>query len=302
MGEVIVRIKAGLGNQLFQYATARRLAINENREIYFDLSFYNDDKFNGIYRLDKYNIDYKIASSEIVAKLKNKQNTPLFYRLPNKINIANPYNKITHWKQKQLNQYLQGKLKVPKSIYLDDWFARPYNFGNIREVLLSEIVPNALSEASKNWQDEIENTNSVSIHIRRGDFVSNPHFHNLPVSHYINAINYIKARVHSPSFFVFTDDLEFVKNELSHLDNICFVDSNNQKQNSYSTYGDLEDLYLMSKCKHNIIANSTFSWWGAWLNNNPKKIVIAPKAWFNNKEAQVIYNKGNLVPAEWIKM
>lgn len=306
MGEVdnkvIVRIKGGLGNQLFQYASARQLAFKENKELYFDLSFFDNEKFKGVYRLDKYNIDYKIADSELVAMLKNKQNTPMLYRLLNKINISSPYNKPTHWKQNQLDQYLQGTLKAPKSVYLDEWFANPSNFENIREALLAEIIPCALSQDTKVWQSKIDDTNSVAIHIRRGDYLTNPHFHNLSINHYLKSIRYIVKRVEKPSFYVFTDDLDFANDHLSHLQNICFVDSNNKRQNNYSTYGDMEDLYLMSRCKHNIIANSTFSWWGAWLNANPDKIVIAPNRWFDNKDAQDKYDLGHLVPKEWIKL
>lgn len=298
---VVVKIKAGLGNQLFQYASARQLAINENKELYFDVSFYNDNKFKGIFRLDKYNIGYEIADQQIVDRIKNKQNTPLFYRMLNKFKIANPYNKPTHWKQKELNKYLQGNLEAPEHIYLDDWFASPCNFGNIRDILLAEIIPETLSEKTKVWQIIIENSNSVSIHIRRGDYLTNPYFHNLSINHYLESLKYINERVESPVYFVFTDDLDFVKNHFSHIQDIYFVDSNNKRQNSYSTYGDMEDLHLMSKCKHNIIANSSFSWWGAWLNNNKNKIVIAPRNWYDKQKAQKKYEKGNLIPEDWIK-
>ena len=159
----------------------------------------------------------------------------------------------------------------------------------------------SLSDETQAWKRKIDDTNSVAIHIRRGDYLSNTHFHNLSMNHYLDAIQYINERVDKPVYFVFTDDLDFVKAQFSHLQAIHFVDSNNNKQNSYSTYGDMEDLFLMSRCKHNIIANSTFSWWGAWLNSNPEKIVIAPKKWYDNKNAQYSYEKGKLIPENWIK-
>ncbi len=306
MGEVvdkvIVRIKGGVGNQLFQFATARQLAIWENSELYFDLSFFRNEKFKDVYRLNKFNINYKVADPEIVAQLKNKQNTPLFYRLLNKTNIANPYNKSTHWKQSHLNKYLQSGLTAPISVYLDDWFAKPSNFEHIREVLLTEIAPTTISEQTKVWQEKIENTNSVSLHIRRGDYLTNPHFHNLSLNHYIKSVRYFEERLDKPSFYIFTDDSVYAKKELSHLKNIHLVDSNNNRLNDYSTNGDMEDLFLMSRSKHNIIANSTFSWWGAWLNSNSEKIVIAPRRWFDNKEAQDKYEFDNLIPKNWIKL
>ena len=108
----------------------------------------------------------------------------------------------------------------------------------------------------------------------------------------------MNSKVENPVFFVFSDDIEGAKNLLTKLEvkyTINYVDVN-------SGDTDYMELMLMSECKHFIIANSTFSWWGAWLNNNPEKIIIAPKVWFNDKNYQREYEKGTLIPPEWIKL
>ena len=138
----------------------------------------------------------------------------------------------------------------------------------------------------------MQTTNSISIHIRRGDYYSKAHLktHSVLSSHvyYENALEYIRERVTDPKIFIFSDDIPWVKKHFP-LKNITYVE-NNQGERSYI------DMYLMSICKHNIIANSTFSWWGAWLNVNPDKIVVMPEVWLNGKECPGIYSR------DWIRL
>jgi len=110
------------------------------------------------------------------------------------------------------------------------------------------------------------------------------------------------SKLNNPIFFFFSDDLLFVRRAFSDMPNAKFVDINNTKTSIYNTARDVEDLYLMSKCHHQIIANSTYSWWGAWLNKNTEKIVIAPKQWFNDMQAQKKYENGTLISKYWIKL
>ncbi|NCQ11249.1 MAG: alpha-1,2-fucosyltransferase, partial [Bacteroidetes bacterium] len=139
------------------------------------------------------------------------------------------------------------------------------------------------------------NSNSVSLHIRRGDYVDNKYFAQIPLEYYYNSIELIENKFPNSSYYVFSDNLNWVKNNFKTNVNLHFVDANDSST-------DFMELYLMSKCNHNIIANSTFSWWGAWLNKNPDKIVIAPKVWFGDKTAQENYKNGQHVPNNWIKM
>ena len=151
-----------------------------------------------------------------------------------------------------------------------------------------------LSEKNKNILEEIKKRNSISIHIRRGDYVNDINAKkilgdNCNLLYYQKAIEYIYSVITSPFFYIFSDEPEWVKNNFSFLENSLIIDWNKGKDS-------WQDMMLMSHCKHNIIANSSFSWWGAWLNNNNNKIVIAPKKWFNTFEAPYI------VPNEWIRI
>ena len=131
--------------------------------------------------------------------------------------------------------------------------------------------------------------NTVSIHIRRGDYKKYNFF--LPISYYERAIEYIKNKIEDPIFLVFSDDIQWVKTHVKFEDEVFFV--------SQEKLEDYEELILMSKCKHNIIANSSFSWWGAWLNTNDKKIVIGPNRWFDTIGKNAGYN---IMPSEWIRL
>jgi hypothetical protein len=144
-------------------------------------------------------------------------------------------------------------------------------------------------------QRRIINSNSVSLHIRRGDYLDNPIFANLSVEYYEKSVDFIKKKYNDAAFFVFSDDLSWAKNNLKLNVSTYYVDVNDAKT-------DYMDLMLMASCKHNVIANSTFSWWGAWLNNNPDKIIIAPRKWYNDKTKQKKYENGALVPNNWVKI
>lgn len=142
-------------------------------------------------------------------------------------------------------------------------------------------------------QYEIKNSNSVSLHIRRGDYVAlskSKKGHALcPISYYKKAIENIAQKIHNPRFFIFSDDIQWVKENLAIKYNAEYIDFNRDYPE--------RDIILMKHCKHNIIANSSFSWWGAWLNENPNKIVIAPKRWMNNLESS-----DDLIEPNWIKI
>ena len=141
--------------------------------------------------------------------------------------------------------------------------------------------------------DNILKTTSISLHIRRGDYLTpeNAETHCLcSPSYYQNAIQYIVQRVENPHFFIFSDDITWVFDNFKMPYPYTIVNVND----SYTGYYDLE---LMRNCKHNIIANSTFSWWGAWLNENPNKIVIAPQRWFMNQEEEI-----DIIPSSWVRL
>ena len=148
---------------------------------------------------------------------------------------------------------------------------------------------------SQMFSDRIQSTESVSLHVRRADYIQNALTNKIhgtcDQDYYDRAIRYIAERVIDPHFFIFSDEPEWVKENLKIDFPMTVVDCNDASRN-------YEDLRLMSTCKHNIIANSSFSWWGAWLNPNPDKLVITPEQWFNDKKR----NTKDLIPEQWVKM
>lgn len=180
-------------------------------------------------------------------------------------------------------------------MYVRGQFQSEEYFKGIENILRDEFtLKQPLDSRYKELLDKIKSVQSVSIHIRRGDFMSvvtnNPL---MPVSYYKNAVEYIKEKIPSPHFFIFSDDIEWAKKNLSFIEQIEFV--------SQPDMCDYEELTIMSRCKHNIIGNSTFSWWGAWLNIHPDKIVISPKNWLGDTERNKIY-VSHLLPESWIQI
>lgn len=172
------------------------------------------------------------------------------------------------------------------------WQAEAY-FRDIKEIILKEFeFRTPCDEKNRELIEKIVSSNSVSIHVRRGDYLNDRWKNILGVIrgtfYYDNAVNLISEKVKNPQYFLFSDDIKWAKNNLK-LDNCIYV-NHNIGRNSYV------DMYLMSICKHNIIANSTFSWWAAWLNMNPQKIVTIPEKWIIGKSCEEMY------PARWVKI
>ena len=170
-----------------------------------------------------------------------------------------------------------------------------YYFAEIkRKELLKAFKFNCEKDASLSEYLKKIPRNAVSMHIRRGDYLTDKNaciYGDICTdAYYEQAIKLIKEKVNNPTFLLFSDDIEYVKKNFI-IENAIYVEKNH-----FSTYEDWYDMFLMSKCEHNIIANSTFSWWGAWLNQNPEKIVIAPRRWINKYDYMDIY------PKEWIKI
>jgi hypothetical protein len=148
-----------------------------------------------------------------------------------------------------------------------------------------------LSSETLDYLSSIKSTNSVSVHIRRADYLQHEDFYGgiCTFEYYRNAIKYFMKNIDNPIFYFFSDDIEWVVEQFENLPIYKFVNINHSNDN-------WQDMYLMSQCNHNIIANSTFSWWGAWLNSNPKKLVLAPRKWSN------MYENIDIYPPDWIKI
>ena len=249
---IIVKLKGGLGNQMFQYAYGRKLSL-ENK---------------AILKLDKSLLERGIKQMIIGT-------TPREYEL-GEFDIK---AELTDGKE--------------KNCFEGFWQSEKY-FKDIREIILQDF---GLKKESNNFlklKRLVANVNSVSIHVRRGDYakraVTGKYHGVLGFDYYRQSIEIIRKKVKNPHFFVFSDDPFWVKNNFKIKQPLTFISGSRKLTNP-------EELILMSFCKHNIIANSSFSWWGAWLNKNPSKVIIAPKRWFRKERTE-----SGIIPQGWIRV
>jgi hypothetical protein len=291
---IIVSLKGGLGNQMFQYATARRIAHKNCVPLKLDISWFGSSgqDTRRTYQLGNFNILEDFASNPEIESFKpvsrlGKVTAAARAKLFPKGNRLIQQNSL----------YFDPKiLAVSGNACLEgDWGCEKY-FLDIRDILKKEFtLRESLDADNEKAASEIRTVSSVSIHVRRGDFVTNPiarRFHGLcSIEYYRQAVKEIVCRVHDPHFFIFSDDHIWVKENLMLEYPSTVVCHNDTSKGN-------EDLWLMSLCKHNIIANSTFSWWGAWLNDNPGKTVVAPLRWLNMPD----YDPRDMLPGSWIKL
>jgi len=280
---IIIRLMGGLGNQMFQYSLGRNLALSNNITVKLDLSWFAKQKKRK-YRLDLFNVVENFATNKEV-----KDCTQNNSRLASLRRLFKP-NSCAYIKQEQFNSD-PAILKIKSSTYLDGYWQSEKYFKNIKDIIYKEFtLKNNEEISSDKFKQDILNSNSVSLHIRRSDYITEASstYWTCSLNYYYQAIDKITREHKNIKIFVFSDDIEWAKKNIKTKHQIAFVEGNK----------DYEDLILMSKCQHNIIANSSFSWWGAWLNSNQNKIVIAPKKWFND----LSISDEDLIPGSWIKM
>ena len=294
---IITKLAGGLGNQMFQYALGRRLALKHKTILKLDTSFLLDrtPKENFTYRdyeLGVFAIKTEIAKPAETAKFTyfpvgglRKTANRLLRKLRPHVVIEEPPSSFVYYEPaiagSCLNTYLSGY-----------WQSEKY-FKNIESTIRSDFrFATHTDIGDDTLLRSICNVCSVSVHVRRGDYVSNQitnEFHGVCTpGYYQKAIQVITNKVSNPHFFVFSDDPAWTVEHLRFSYPVTFVNSNYGSK-SY------KDMRLMSHCRHHIIANSSFSWWGAWLNPDPNKMVIAPKQWFNDPTI----NTSDLIPGEW---
>jgi hypothetical protein len=289
---ITTNLKGGLGNQMFQYATGLALAQKNNDELLIDNSGYFDSRVVNsdtprTYELGHFNISASVASPEQINKAKYPYG--IFSKIIRGIN-----KKILQRNYLDFHPEIFANPTNNKNIYLDGFFQSEKNFLSIRSQLLKEFslkkdLPN------KDLTQEIEQSNSVAVHIRHGDYLNDPktnEYHGTcSEQYYQKAIDEIRKTVTDPIFYLFSDDPEWINDNFE-------VDGINMKIGTDSKLSPQEELVLMSKCKHNIIANSSFSWWAAWLNQNDDKIVIAPTPWVDKEPNP----HKNIIPESWIQI
>ena len=268
---VIVRIVGGLGNQLFQYATARRLALLRQAQLRLDVTPFEHYKLHS-YALQAFRIQETFATPEEIGKIRRTRLTALSRIALPWWHKLSPYYRRPVLKESIVTPFDPNMFRTRRRIYLDGYWQSERYFADIRDLLLDELtIKYEQDKQSREISRQIDSSQSVSIHVRRGDYVSNPgtlETHGIcNLEYYEQCVRMIAERIGSPSFFVFSDDPDWVRDNLLYDYPMTFVTHNDASKN-------YEDLRLMSMCQHNIIANSSFSWWGAWLNRNPNKIVL----------------------------
>lgn len=298
---IITRLSGGIGNQLFQYAIGRALALKNNDELKLDTHVFEMGIEKGrSYKLDVFSIPASHATSMDfqVIGIPNPTRQELPFRLLRVAYRALESVYPLH-KRKMIVEpsfhFCPDVLRIDGSCYLSGvWQSEKY-FKQAEGVLRKELVfAEAPSPEAAQWVHTAQSCNSVSLHIRRGDYVSNQRANQLhgvcSLDYYKKAVGIILAQIPSPRFFVFSDDIDWAKRNLLLQYPTHFV--------SGSTIRDTEEMMVMSTCKNHIIANSSFSWWGAWLSENKSKIVIAPKEWFQTADLDT----NDLLPDTWIKI
>ena len=288
---IVAQLFSGMGNQMFQYASARCLADLKNTGIKIDISSFENDKLR-TFDLDCFDISAsKISKNELKIFSKNENTflNKLFFKFDNR----KPYFKRRTYIEKAF-EYDQNFFLANKNTILSGYWQSEKYFLQCRDLILKEFsFLRKLNDKYIEIQNIIQNSVSVSIHVRRGDYVQNPDtnkVHGLCDSaYYEKSIEYFEKLNKNTTFFVFSDEPEWCKENIKSSSDIVFVSGGKN----------YEDLQLMSLCKNNIIANSSFSWWGAWLNTNPEKIVIAPKIWFADTKKNNQTN--DLIPEKWLR-
>ena len=270
---------------MYQYAFGRRSAYKNNTELKMDVTGYQnqDGMTPREYSLNCFKIDEHFAS---------------FYDLQT-FKIRNFFSKMmkkqSFFKEKHFH-FDKNMMHISNNSYLDGYWACEKYFIDIEDKIRKDFIfKGHLDKKNLKISESIKNTHSISLHIRRGDYVTvaitNKTHGVCDLSYYKKAIMFLCKQISHPHFFLFSDDIDWVKQNLKLKYPTDYIDFN-KDQKSYN------DMHLMSLCKHNIIANSSFSWWGAWLNNNPDKIIITPKRWFKD----TIINTQDLIPESWLKL
>lgn len=294
---IVTSIRGGLGNQLFQYAFGRRLSLDHNTELCFDLTEYKKNWYRS-FKLDKFNLpSYKILK-------RRKSNLQLKSIVQTDLN----------WDERLLN------LQDNTHLY-GFWQSYKY-FDKYSDIIRNDLkLATQLDSKSNDILSHIRESNSVSLHIRRGDYVSlqqyKSMFEILRQSYYNNALVEILKYTTTPTLFIFSDDIEWVKANLKFDFPAVYIEHTYSRKHSnldnytlYKLFSKLIlqntlkddahiDLILMSNCKYNVIANSTLSWWAAWLNSHRQEYVYAPSKWYEAKNANGSFVPDSLYPDAW---
>jgi hypothetical protein len=296
---VIVKLKGGLGNQMFQYAFGRRIASENNLTLKLDISdFDRDVEYKRSYSLKCFNIIENIADKKDLRKAEVFLCENHFGKCLRVVSRLIPYHKRYILREKRVFVFDPRVLGRHRDIYIDGYWQNGKYFSNIDHIVRKEFTfKHGVSDANRDAAQQIQNTHSIGIHVRNygvnqcGKDLKDINEYCIMNGHYYQeAVNYVKKILGDIYIYVFSDDIEYAKQIIQIDCPIRFMCSSRNR--------DFEELQLLCSCKHQITANSTFSWWAGWLNDNPSKIVVAPERWFSSSR----FDTSDLIPKDWIKM
>lgn len=285
-----VSIQGGLGNQLFQYASAYSISQYFSQEMVQDVSFFDTQTLRG-YKLNQLQLKCckKTVSSEYKDRCVLVSNKVMNYLLRRMNYRTIKRENCTYWLDETPEKVFSANIL---NAYMDGYFQSYLYFEKYRTDLIEQIRPIYEEENEYNAiLEQIEGQNSIAVHVRRGDFksaqkdVSGFHYL-LSEKYYHNALKYVSEKLNNPAFFWFSDDIDWVKQNFGEMGNFQFV-------NLHTKHADIDEMMLMKNCKHIITANSTFSWWASWLNEHEDALHICPAKRYGNV---------NMIPENWIKI
>lgn len=296
---IIVKLMGGLGNQMFQYAAGRRLAGRYGTKLKFDGSFLYRN-YSGCtprqLELQHLNLELHLATplevAEVVGKGPNLFVTGLV-RIKQFCGIGGRRGTVYC---ESVYHYDSMYEVMSDHAYLEGYWQSPQYFVGIEQLLREEFqVTTPLDEKNIEMLEQIRSCNAVSVHVRRGDYITNPnaaqHHGVCGINYYREAVTHMDSLVQRPVYFVFSDDPDWTREHLGFIQGAEYVVCNGSDRGT-------EDFRLLSNCRHHIIANSSFSWWGAWLGADTDKKVIAPARWYLHNNIGTT----NLFPASWIRL
>jgi hypothetical protein len=290
---IITKIMGGLGNQMFQYAVGRSLALKNTTDLKLDISHYSQQpedspEVTRSFDLDIFNIQASIASGDEVMRLAGRSRSDVVNKVLRK--ILGP--RSSHFVERTY-LYDPDVLKLPDNTYLDGYFQTEKYFCDIEEIIRTDFTfKDEMSLNAMKLAGQIDASNSVCVHVRRTDFLTNSAFGGQDVDYFERGETIISSRISEPKYFVFSDDIEWCQDNLSFQSEAIFV------ADDFGPRKFRDDLRLMVRCKNYIISNSSFAWWAVWLNRIRDKIVIAPTTWVHHPD----YPSDDLLPHSWLRV
>lgn len=291
---IITNLIGGLGNQMFQYACGRALSLRTNQPLRIATDLFNGYALHNGFELNNiFKIDAPQATEAELERLLGWQSNPMLRRLLGRPTMR--WATGRGWCNEPHFEYWPGINKVQASTYLHGYWQSEKYFNEIADWIRRDFtfkIPWGAEDLAV--RSRMKSQPSASLHVRRGDYANNKNqlvYATCGIDYYRDAIRTLRQQIPGIRFFVFSDDPDWVDATLSpEFGSMDTIRHNGGKRSA-------NDMRLMSQANHHIIANSSFSWWGAWLNSSPEKIVVAPRRWFLNGNNDI-----DLIPRKWIRI